>query len=155
MKVNCIRQVGQIEDIEILGATLLSEEEAKLLPTEMLAAGYCWWLSSQGYEPAYACCIYGDGYIYHYCTIDNSAGVRPVLKINLNSSSLKIGDKILFGDYCFTIISDKSALCDKIIGTCVFRKDWDAENANDYEKSDIKRLVDAWYNSAKKMINDY
>lgn len=42
------------------------------------------------------------------------------------------------------------ALCDNIIGKCVFREDWKAKEANEYEASDVKKYVDKWFNELKE-----
>lgn len=139
--------------LEITGATLLSVEEAKQLDKEILKASNSWWLGSRGYNVNNAACVYGDnGYVDDIGNnVEYSFGVRPALIIsNLESSSLKIGDSITFGDHDFTIISDKHALCDDIIGRCAFREDWKAKDANDYEASDVKKYVDDWFTRIKE-----
>ena len=69
-------------------------------------------------------------------------GVRPALKIeNLASFNLKIGDAFYFGGERFNIISVHFALCEIIIGFSRFD-----ESSNDYEHSEIKARVDAWFN---------
>ena len=72
---------------------------------------------------------------------------------NLESSDLKIGDTITFGDYDFTIISDKYALCDDIIEKYVFRdRKWDAKDSNNYEASEVKEFVNDWYEETLEQI---
>ncbi len=80
-------------------------------------------------------------------------GVRPVLLIsNLRSLNLKEGDKVEWGDYTWTIISDQYALCDKCIAWLPFREDLEAKDANVYEKSDVKKYLDQWYEDIKRMV---
>ena len=141
--------------MEIIGATLLSLEEAKQLDKEILkASGNWWWLRSPSiYDKYYnqAACAHGDnGYVY--VLVELSVGVRPALCIsNLSSSNLQIGDKFEFGGRNFTVISDKYALCDEVIGRCAFRKDWEAKDANSYEASDVKVFVDQWFDRTKEL----
>lgn len=148
--------IDVVEIVGITGATLLSVEEAEELDREILKAGENWWLGSRGFSDLRAACVDGDdGYVYDGgIDVSRSFGVRPALKLsNLESSSQKIGDTLSFGDHSFTIISDRYALCDDIIGECVFRKDWRAINANVYEESDVKKFVDDWFAKAKEKEN--
>ncbi|MBR3515407.1 MAG: hypothetical protein IKM88_00945 [Lachnospiraceae bacterium] len=141
----------------ITGATLLSVEEAKNLDKEILKADEDWWLGSGGRYIFDATCVNGGhGYVYDYGhRVNHSFGVRPVLEISdLGSSGYKIGESVSFGDHSFTVISEKYALCDDIIGECVFRKDLNANNANDYGESDVKKFVDDWFAKAKEQAKD-
>ena len=138
--------------MEITGATLLSKEEYEASKDNIPPFDNWWWLRSPSiYDKYYnqAVCVDGD-YGNLIDSGENVAlgeiGVRPALCIsNLSSSNLQIGDKFEFGDRNFTIISDKYALCDESIGECVFRMDWTAEDANDYEASDVKKYIDDWF----------
>ena len=139
--------------LEITGATLLSVEEAEQLNGDMLKASDNWWLGSRGRYALTAACVYGDdGFVgISGYNVKLSFGVRPALKItNLESTNLGIGDTITFGDHGFTIISDRYALCNDIIGKCAFRKDWRAEGANVYEESGVKKYVDDWFTRIKE-----
>lgn len=139
--------------LEITGATLLSIEEAKQLDEKILKAPDVWWLRSPGYSDNFAAFVYGgDGDVDDVgYNVADAFGVRPALTIsNLESSSLKIGDSITFGDHDFTIISDKYALCNVIVDECVFREDYLADDANDYEASDVKVFVDQWFEMLKE-----
>ena len=44
----------------------------------------------------------------------------------------------------WTMIGDSLALCDDVVGSCAFRKNWKAQDANIYEKSDIKKWLENW-----------
>ncbi len=138
----------------IMGATLLSVEDAKNLDEEILKADTDWWLGSHGFFPCYAACVYGViGDVNDVGeVVGNNYGVRPALEISKFSLSYgyKIGDSVYFGGHSFTIISDTRALCDDVIGKCAFRKDSEAENANEYDASDIKRYVETWFKKAKE-----
>lgn len=134
--------------LEIIGATLLTTEEVEKLPWEILKIGCCWWWLRWPGNFRYTAAYVDSIGSVRYCGIDVDCTygvVRPALIINLESSALQIGDKFLFGDKEFEIVSDTRALCTESIGNCAFREDWKAKNANDYESSDIKKFVDAWY----------
>lgn len=138
-------------NLNIVGATLLSIEEAEKLPLELRKYNLWWWLRSPGHSSYEAAIVYLDGSVDHYgYFVDISMGaVRPALQIkNLKSSNLQIGDVFKFGENEFKIISENIAFCLTEIGNHCFRKDREAENANDYDRSDIKKYVDNWFESA-------
>lgn len=141
-----------MENIKITGATLLSAYEAVELPPHLGSYPDWWWLQSPGRDRRTAVCVTSDGAVYYYGSSVNYNNdcVRPALKIcNLESSNLKVGDRFEFGDVNFEIISDDLAFCVSDIGRCAFREDFKAVDANDYEQSDIKKYVDAWYENNK------
>ena len=149
MKIEQITKI--IEDLDITCATLLSIEEVEKLPLELRKYGNCWWLRSPGDRYSFAAYAYCGGSVnYRGSYVDyNSYAVRPALQIkNLNSSNLQIGDKFVFGEKEFEIISDSFAFCVTDIGRYCFKEDWKAKDANDYEKSDVKKYVDDWFNLA-------
>lgn len=51
---------------------------------------------------------------------------------------------MILAGYTWTVISDKYILCDRIVEKTPFRQDWEAPDANVYEKSDIKRWLENW-----------
>ena len=133
---------------EITGATLLTIEEARKLPEILRKYDERWWLCSSGYNDSRATAVLDDGLVYS-CSIFVDTfyiAVRPALIIsNLESSGLKIGDTFEFGDKEFEIVSSDKAFCLSDIGTSAFRNDWEAPDANDYEKSDVKKFIDKWF----------
>ena len=134
-------------DIDIQGITLLSVEEVEQLPDEMRTATETWWLRSPGDIDDGAADVFGDdGDVNVYGNyVRNTLGVRPALIIsNLESSNLEEGDKIQYRGYAWTVILGKYALCDSIIAQKQFREDWKADDANDYEKSDVKKYIEDW-----------
>lgn len=137
--------------VQVTGATLLTAEEAERVPEDILSKDGAWWLSSPSVLTqwnTYVEYVDIDGIID---TVGYRAyarlGVRPALNINLLSSSLKVGDKFLIGEYTFDVISENKALCSNLIGNSVFRSDFSAADVNNYEVSDIKKDIDEWYNS--------
>ena len=137
-------------EIEITGVTLLSIKEAKALPQHLKSYKDWWWLRSPGNYQDCATNVYNDGSVDcgGYGVYNGDGCVRPALK--LKSSNLEIGDKFELGGVEFEVVSDRLAFCTGDIGRCAFRKDWKAEDANVYEASDVKRLVDDWFENAKK-----
>ena len=147
MKIEKITTVP--EEIEITGATLLSIEEAEALPLRLRKYNNWWWLRSPVYNKCRAAYVYNNGHVGGSGSVDNfDYVVRPALKITDLSSNLKVGDVFIFGEKKFEIVADSFAFCIEDIGTRCFRKDWRAEDANDYEKSDVKKYVDAWFAGA-------
>lgn len=130
------------EDIEkdIQGITLLSVEEAKgLSNSTSTRCEQPWWLRSAEVVDG------SNGYIYD---IGNSVyeelGVRPALQIEF-SPDLYFGDQVRVFDRFWTVVSHDCLLCDTIIGQAPFRKDGQAQNAKDYEASDIKKWLEDWF----------
>lgn len=146
--VNKIISTTHKTEIEILGATLLSIDEAEnLLTKEDMCYDCWWWLRSKGYDSFYVSYVDGFGDVHDDADVDDIYGcVRPVLKIDITGTDFKIGDVFMFGDKKFKIISENIAwmYCSDI-GVYQFRYDYCSVNANDYEKSDIKKFVDKWF----------
>lgn len=149
MKIEKVVTTTKTEELEILGATLLSAEEAETLLTEAERVyDNWWWLRSPGDDQNHAAGVRSDGSVDddgHYVLNGNDC-IRPALKIfNLQSSNLDIGDRFKFGGQIFKIISEDLAFCEGDIGRGCFRKDWEEEEANHYETSDVKKAVDNWF----------
>lgn len=155
----------QGKTIKVKEITLLSINDIKII-TNMEASGRIpdftdvlkcrggndYWLSTSGY-----CASTRNNYVM---TVDphtgevNEAGfmvraafdIRPVLVCSNLMTKHKIGDKIHFADsnLTYTIISETKALADFSLGQMPFRREFHAEDANDFEKSDIKRWLDNW-----------
>jgi len=146
MKVNKIIKSTVEDKLEITGVTLLSIEEAEILTEEERKYTSWWWLRSPGTFSYYATLVNDDGYIssigYH---VDNNyTCVRPALIINnLKSSNLEIGDIFEIDGYEFKIISENLAwMCKQDIGRYTFN---DFGNGNNYITSNVKKIVDNWY----------
>jgi len=133
--------------LKIIGATLLSQNEVGEIPLELRRYNDWWWLRSSGFDGHSAACVRNDGSISMCGTsVSVCNTVRPVLQIkNLNSSNLQVGDIFKFGGNWFNIVTDELAFCISNIGTCEFRKDGKAKDADKYEKSDVKKFVDEWF----------
>lgn len=137
---------------EIKAATLWSSGEAKCLTYKERSYQNWWWVQSPGTNQDRADYVDKTGSFSHYGrNVNNSYGsVRPTLIIDLSSSNYKREDTFLFGDKTFKIITRSAAFCLEDIGQCCFREDYEANDANDYEVSDVKKFIDAWFKKAKK-----
>ena len=134
-------------DLDVLGITLLSVEEAEQLPEGTRAIRGWWWLRSPGDYGDYAAYVYGKGLVNDigYNVHNHELGVRPALIVNLDSSNLSIMDKIETAGHRWTVITDSLILCDDIVGFTAFRADWQANDANVYEASDVKKWLEKWW----------
>lgn len=138
-------------DLDIKGITLLSIEEYKACKEHIKHTSPSWWLRSPGLNCLRAAVVFSFGDIYNSGDfIYVPFGVRPVLEINLKTSNLQIGDEIELMNCRWTVISNKLILCNEIIAKRPFRKDWRTDNANDYNKSDIKQWLEDWFTEKVK-----
>ena len=134
-------------NLQIEEVTLLSAEEYKETKENIEPLDNWWWLRSPGFKKYYADFVYSDGmYKEGGFGVDiPNVSVRPVLKIkNIESLSFTVDDSFKMGGYIWTVISKDLVLCDQEVCKMMFRKDWQAEDANMYESSDIKEWLTAW-----------
>lgn len=142
-------------DVNVRNITLLTLKEYKkyfenIVPIKQRD----WWLQSPGTHSILVTCVnrYGDANKYGTFVGDPDLAVRPVLKIK--SFRLPIGDKFTLFGHNWTMISKRLALCDDIIGYCAFReKDYEANDANDYIASDVRKFINNWFERQKGVIN--
>lgn len=139
----------QMLKIAFSGATLLSIDEVKNIPEDILSIGHWWWLRSRGYFAVDAAGVAAHGNVNErgYEVDFNDGGVRPALRLDQEISvRISDGTKLVVGEYWFTIVcGGKYALSDTSIGDYAFRNDWEAEDSNIYEASDVKKTVDKWF----------
>lgn len=131
-------------NVTFYGITLLSKEEY-LEHTNLISNNAnWWWLRSPYICHNLAEYVNDDGSLgYNY--VDGVGGsVRPVLIGNLKSSNLERGTKFKLAEHTWTVLNDELALCDESIGRTYFRKDWKADDANNYDTSDIKKWLYNW-----------
>lgn len=137
--------------LEIKGATLLSAKEAsKLLTEEERNYKGWWWLRSSGDSTIHAAYVHSSGKINcnGYFVKLPDGFVRPALIISLDKSFLEIGDKFFFKGKEFKVISESLAwMCKEDIGCAVFRDNYKQLDSSFYEASDVKKVVNEWYNS--------
>ena len=133
--------------IEVTDISILSVEEYRVAEDNIPPLNEYWWLRSPGNYGSVAACVCPDGNVGVFGSriIDDSVGVRPTLRIHPKSVNLQIGDKVRFYGRIWTYIAKGILLCDEIICRMPFRGDGQADDANDYEKSDIKAYLDTWF----------
>ena len=158
MKAEKIEIVTTVTDVEldVKEITLLSADEYRKNIDYILTVNHWWWLRSPGYESDLALLVSCVGALldYGYFVYFDSGWVRPALRVsNLKSLDLKLGDDLGIANRDWTVISDDLVLADEPIGRCVFRKNWKAEDANDYNASDVKKYLENWANENGIEIN--
>lgn len=137
----------------IESAALLSKEEYNKYRDKISHITKNWWLRSAGRSGSQAAFVSrGSGIVDgRGINVHLEFGVRPALQIsNSVSMNLESGDTFEFGRNTFTYLGEGLALCDNIVGNCVFRKDWNAPDANVYETSDVKKYVEDWFEKTKE-----
>ena len=146
MKVIRFGAARQEVDIQIEELTLLSLEEYCLAKNVIPRIHEWYWLRSPSADCSkYAGVAVSFGRGMYYNNVGLIRGVRPVLRIkNLEFVNLEVGDKFRLSDQLWTVISDNLALCDRPVGSCWFRKNDNAVDANIYERSDIKKWLEIW-----------
>ena len=137
---------------DISEATLLTAEQAEFLLTEKdrKYKDY-WWLRTPGKETYNAADVSWDGEIslFGSNTYYSDDVVRPALVLK-DLNGLIVGETFMFGGKPFKIISNSLAFCLGDIGKHYFRQDCEAADANIYEKSDVKRYIDFWFEKSKE-----
>lgn len=134
--------------LDIVGATLLSTDEAEALPLRLRQYKSWWWLRSSIPYSDLAACVNYDGSVDCFASYidDDGSDIRPALQIkNFENSNLEIGDILKFENKEFEIISDTLAFCTTDIGKHRFDTDH-----NNYEKSEVKKYVDEWFEKSKE-----
>jgi len=128
-----------IEDI-----SLLTTAEAEELPEEIREyKGEWWWLKTAGGDTDCAVLVDYLGFIDHdgVSVFLDAYAVRPAVTIrNLESLNLKIGDPLMIQSEKYVYIGNSRVLYNDEF---TYNK-FDAVS-NDYEKSDIKKIVDKWF----------
>ena len=138
-------------EIPIEEITLLSVEEAEHLSDDVLACEDDWWLRSPGETSHFVAFVEGPFHDYvntNGTCVDIDYGVRPALRVHPlheNPYGVRTGDTVILFGHKWTVISDTLILCNDLVGETVFRKNNEAEDANQYEVSDIKRWLELWY----------
>ncbi|MBO7732368.1 MAG: hypothetical protein J6S67_07440 [Methanobrevibacter sp.] len=131
-------------DVEIANISLLTVKEAKALPENIRRYVAGWWLQSPGYISFLASGVYnfGDVNINAYSVDDDDVCVRPA--ITISNARLKIGDIITIQNKKYVAIASNRVLYDDKV---VYHR-FDA-STNDYDNSEIKKIVDEWLEGGK------
>lgn len=120
---------------------LLSKEEYEKYKDAIPHINICWWLRSPGYYDNYAAIVLTGGSVasHGYSVYGDGVDVRPALRLD-SSSSLKTGDRIIRADFPWIVIGDGLAIAE--VPIAFWRFD---EKSNDYEKSEIRKKLLAWW----------
>lgn len=133
--------------IDVKDSTLLDYDNFPYVPKYIRQYSKKWWLNipdnfssdTEGYVNEYGDFIRAD-------VVSQSYTVRPSLIIDMsNSKELDVGDVFTFGDKRFYVVSDVLAFCLSDIGESCFSVSDKGKVVKDYEKSDIKKVVDKWF----------
>lgn len=162
MKIDKITNTQQM-DIEILEVTLLSTEEYKANKNLIPALSDAWWLrSAHVFKPITDLTKNGDKVVQvvirepetdnmsmDIVNSHNAIQTNPVHYVNCIRPVLKVkesiyGMKFNILGYTWTGLNNGLILCDGSVMEMVFRKDWRAEDCNQYDKSDVKVWLDRW-----------
>lgn len=130
--------------IKVLGATLLSHNEYDANEYYIIDKDFIWWLRSGVNTCSYKVYCVSSGSVSMIGVNYKHFGVVPALI--LEDKDIKAGSKITYAGQKFTVLHDGLALSNKIIHHMAFRNDINADDANIYEASDVKKWVDAWFN---------
>ena len=134
---------------DIMDITLLSIDEAKNVPKEILQTNCWWWLRSPGVSYLSVATIDydedrgndGDVYEEGICVEDDEGGIRPALIIkNLESSHLQIGEKVECLHRTWFYVGENLILSEYIIDFRSFNPT--IIEGNRFLDSDIKRYLD-------------
>ena len=143
--MKALKYTPRLIDIDIQEITLLSEKEYEAAREHIKPIEHLWWLRSPGYSDIQVAFVDHDGFVNAYgYYVDATVSVRPALRMNGKSNNLKLGDRLHYGGYDWTFISENLALCDTEFCKMNFREDWKAKDANVWEVSDIKKSLDDW-----------
>ncbi len=134
--------------IDIINITLLSVKEYEVAKDNIPVIHDCWWLRSPGRDDYLATGVYFDEGIGNFM-VYRKLSVRPVLRFYPKSTDLLIGNKVRIGGCVWTNIGKGILLCDQTIARRPFKKDWTAEDSNNYETSDVKAFLDKWLEDTK------
>lgn len=150
MKIKRLVTIEIPDELEIVGATLPTLEDSNYFSDNLCIYNTEWWLNTPlDHISGCVFIICTDGDATYEETNCDYITVRPALQIkNLELSNLKIGDCFIFGEKEFEIVLNDLAFCKSDIGKCYFRQDFEADNANVYEFSDVKKFVDKWFNES-------
>lgn len=144
--MNVKKKIFTTEDLSVqfYGITLLSSKEYDEYKDIIPIIDEWWWLRSPGNHQFFATEVFNDGSRCSRYVSIVSGCVRPALIGNFKSSNLHCGDKFIFIGYNWTVLNDRLALCDDVVGKTYFRKDANASDANDFKHSDIKKWLYRW-----------
>lgn len=135
-------------EIKIRGITLLPQDVYETCSAIIPDCGNYWWLLPSNNQ-----LVYVHGYFDKAGTVDYNSrdqyGVRPALILE---TDFEVGDEFnlpgYYSEYTWTVISEKYALCNDIVGRSPFRSDTDVPDVSNYEASDVKAYLENWAKAA-------
>ena len=125
----------------MIDISLLTIEEAEALPKNIREYGGRWWLRTPGDYPDDVTCVHLGGSIINSIYVGyNNYAVRPVITVsNLKDLKVSIRDTIFIQGQKYVVISDNKILYNDEVVYHRF-----SNESNDYDKSEIKKIVDNW-----------
>ncbi len=138
MKAIKFKTIKESFNLDIKAVTLLSLDEVKEVPKNLLYLDKPWWLRSPGHFATKA------AFVSSFESVDSlglhmdasELGVRPALIIE---NFVNINDEFEIANHNWTAISNNTLLCNDIIGYTIFD-----DNCNEYKNSIIKQWLEEW-----------
>lgn len=153
MKIEKIVKSSVKCDVEINRAFIPAAVEFDLIPEKLKAYNTDWWLAIPGDCGCDVVVVACDGEYIGYDgkkLSDRVDEYYPVVRPCLEISGLSVDDVFIFGGMEFEVVAENLAFCLGDIGITEYRSDYRAADATDYETSNAKKFVDAWFDRAKK-----
>ena len=140
MEVKKYVMTKQKKDLEVVGVSLLTENDYMTARNEIPIKRYRWWLRNGSLaDPNHMSAIRMNT---NPCICEEYA-IVPALEVkNMKNCGFKVGDQFELAGLNWTVISDKTALCNKDIGRCTYAKNM--KNGANYRKSVAKKYMDDW-----------
>lgn len=145
-KMKALKYIPTDIEIEITDISLLTLKEAEKLPKSIREYYNYWWLQTPANDSIFAATVHDDGAVVNHSSFVyyNKNAVRPAITIsNLKDLGVSVGDTITIQNKKYVVISDDKVLYDDEI---VYHR-FDG-STSDYEKSEIKKVVDEWLNES-------
>lgn len=135
--------------VKVYEATLLTKSEYHHNEKFIHVQGSWWLKEDRKPSPGDNCyyCFRNSVSCAHPSSIE---GIVPAIRIDKFEHDLPSGSKISYAGLTFTALNivdgGRYALCDTIIHEMAFREE-DAQDANIYAFSDIRKWLNEWYNA--------
>lgn len=141
-------------DLHFKGITLLSKEEYLSLKDNIPARIREWWLRDPGEKKGSVATVVDGNISDSKYDATATLMIRPALVMsNADECGLQIGDKIMFNDSSFTVISNAYALSDKGIRyEGPFAKD--PEHIVNYDSSTVQIFLHGWLGAGIAKTNE-
>lgn len=138
--------MDELGKLKVTGVTLLSTDEYQINKEFIIPLGLKWWLRSPSSDLSdLVGTVYENGRVYYTVTDVDTCYVRPVLKCDLEALGIKPGEKLKIKNQKYIALIGNYLLKLECICNSAFRLDYEADDANIYDASDIKKIVETWY----------